>query len=152
MRIHTPIALLLAAALAGGCAEMGSLGGTRYGESTGTVAGQTDRYGSVMSIEVMQVDDTYKLGIGTVVGAVAGGLLGSQIGSGTTGTVAGAAVGAAAGTYAESRLTKKDAQRVRVRMRTGGEVTILQPVNDRLRNGMNVRIEGGGETARVVPQ
>ena len=37
-------------------------------------------------------------------------------------------------------------------MKTGGRVTIVQPVDDRLREGMNVRVEGGGENARVLPR
>lgn len=155
MKSNIAVALLLAAALAFGCAEMGSLGGTTYGETSGTVAGQADRDGNITAIEVIKVDDDYKLGVGTAVGAVAGGLLGSQIGSGsgsTVGAVAGAAVGAAAGTYAESKLKKKDAQRVTVRLRTGGQVTIVQPVDSRLSSRMNVRVTGSGETARVVPQ
>ena len=155
MKPHFALPLLLTAALVLGCAEMGSLGGPQYGETTGTVAGQEDRNGSITAIEVVKVSSDYKLGVGTVVGAVAGGLLGSQIGSGsgsTVGTVAGAAVGAAAGTYAESKLRQQDAQRVTVQMRTGGQVTITQPVDSRLTNGMNVRVEGSGETARVVPR
>ena len=155
MKPNITVALLLAAALAFGCADMGSLGGTTYGETSGTAAGQADRDGNITAIEVIKVDDDYKLGVGTAVGAVAGGLLGSQIGSGsgsTAAAVAGAAVGAAAGTYAESKLKKKDAQRVTVQMRTGGQVTILQPVDSRLRNGMNVQIAGSGETARVIPR
>ena len=155
MKPNIAVALLLAAALAFGCADMGSLGGTTYGETSGTAAGQADRDGNITAIEVIKVDDDYKLGIGTAVGAVAGGLLGSQIGSGsgsTVGAVAGAAVGAAAGTYAESKFKKKDAQRVTVQLRTGGQVTIMQPVDSRLGIGMNVRVTGSGETARVVPR
>jgi outer membrane lipoprotein SlyB len=139
----------------GGCADMGSFGGAKYGETSGTVAGQADRTGKITSVEIIKVDEDYKLGVGTAVGAVAGGLLGSQIGSGrgsTVATVAGAAAGAAAGTAVESKMKKKDAQRVTVQMTTGGQVTIVQPVDGRLRNGMNVRVEGGGESARVVPR
>lgn len=155
MKTHIAIPLLLTAALTFGCADMGSLGGTTYGDPSGAVAGQSDRDGTILGMEVIKVDEEYKLGVGTAVGAVAGGLLGSQIGSGsgsTVGAVAGAAVGAAAGTYAESKLKKQDAQRVVVRMRTGGQVTILQPVDSRLSNGMYVRVEGSGNTARVVPR
>ena len=155
MKPNIAVPLLLAAALAFGCAEMGSLVGTKYGETSGTVAGQADRDGNITAVEVIKVDDDYKLGVGTAVGAVAGGLLGSQIGGGsasTAGAVGGAAIGAAAGTFAESKLKKKDAQRVTVQMRSGGQVTILQPVDSRLSNGMYVRVEGSGETARVVPR
>jgi outer membrane lipoprotein SlyB len=149
------IPLLLVIALASGCAEMGTLGGPKYGDTTGTVASQADRNGRIMSAEIIKVDASYKFGIGTAIGAVAGGLLGSQIGSGrgaTAATVAGAAAGAAAGTYAESKMNKMDAQRVTVRMNTGGQVIIVQPVDSRLRNGMNVIVEGSGESGRVVPR
>jgi outer membrane lipoprotein SlyB len=155
MRSRIAISLLLAVALTFGCAEMGSLGGTTYGETSGSVAGQADRDGTILGIEVIKVDDNYKFGVGTVVGAVAGGLLGSQIGAGrgaTAAAIAGAAAGAAAGTYAESKMKQQDAQRVVVRMQTGGQVTILQPVDSRLKQGMNVRVEGSGDTARVVPR
>ncbi len=155
MKPKIVIPLLLAAVLASGCAEISSLGGPKYGETSGTVASQADRNGSITAIEIIKVDNEYKLGVGTAVGAVAGGLLGSQIGSGggsTAAAVAGAAVGAAAGTVAESKMKKQDAQRVTVQMRTGGQVTIVQPVDSRLTNGMNVLVEGSGETGRVVPR
>lgn len=85
--------------------------------------------------------------LSAAVGAVAGGLLGSKIGgSGST------ILGTAAGTYAESKLKKKDVQRVVVQMTTGGQLTIIQPVDARLRSGMNVRVEGSAETARVLPR
>jgi len=148
-RIAVPLLLLMA--LVGGCAEMGSLGGTKYGETDGTVASQSERDGTIAQLENIQVDDKYKLGVGTAVGAVAGGLLGAA-GGDTGATVAGAAIGGVAGTYAESKISKKDAQRITVNMVTGGRVTITQPHDDRLREGMRVRVEGSGENARVVPR
>jgi outer membrane lipoprotein SlyB len=149
-RIALP--LLLCVALVGGCAEMGSLGGTKYGETGATVASQSERDGTIAQLENIQVDDNYKLGVGTAVGAVAGGLLGAGVGDSTAATVAGAVLGGAAGTYAESKMAKKDAQRITVNMVTGGRVTITQPIDNRLREGMRVRVEGSGENARVVPR
>lgn len=150
------IAGIALAALAAGCADTGSFGGgPRYGESAPAADPVNDRYGSIVAIEVIKVDDRYKLGVGTAVGAVAGALLGHQIGSGrgnTAATVAGAAAGAAAGTVAESRMRRQDAQRIVVQMRTGGQLTIVQPVDARLRANMNVIVQGSGETARVVPR
>lgn len=148
-RIALPV--LLGLALAGGCAEMGSLGGTKYGE-TSAPAAQAERDGTIAKLENIEVDDKYKLGVGTAVGAVAGGILGRSLGDSTTATVAGAALGGVAGTYAESKLRKQDAQRVTVNMQTGGTVTITQPMDGRLREGMAVRVEGSGENARVVPR
>lgn len=146
------VPLLLCVVLVGGCADMGSLGGTKYGETDTTAASQSDRDGTIAQLETIEVDDRYKLGVGTAVGAVAGGLLGSGVGDSTTATVAGAVLGGVAGTYAESKIAKKDAQRITVNMVTGGRVTITQPRDDRLREGMRVRVEGSGENARVVPR
>lgn len=152
MKRVNALPLLLLVALLGGCAEMGSLGGTKYGETGGTTVSQSERNGTIARLANIKVDDNYKLGVGTAVGAVAGGLLGAGVGDSTTATVLGAAVGAAAGTYAESKLAKKDAQRITVNMATGGTVTITQAVDNRLKEGMQVRVEGSGESARVVPR
>jgi outer membrane lipoprotein SlyB len=149
-RIALPV--LLCVVLAGGCSDMGSLGGTTYGETGTKAASQSDRDGTIATLETIQVDDKYKLGVGTAVGAVAGGLLGAGVGDSTGATVAGAVLGGAAGTYAESKMHKQDAQRVTVNMKTGGTVTITQPIDGRLRQGMAVRVEGSGESARVVPR
>ena len=149
-RIALPV--LLSVALVGGCADMGSLGGTKYGETGSAAASQSERDGTIATLETIQVDDKYKLGVGTAVGAVAGGLLGAGVGDSKTATVAGAVLGGAAGTYAESKMHKQDAQRITVNMKTGGTVTITQPIDGRLRQGMAVRVEGSGESARVVPR
>jgi outer membrane lipoprotein SlyB len=149
-RIALPLAL--AAALAVGCADLGSLGGTKYGETSTATASQAERDGTIAPLETIQVDDKYKLGVGTAVGAVAGGILGAAVGD-TGATVTGAVLGGLAGTYAESKMGgKQDAQRITVNMKTGGTLTIVQPVDARLRQGMAVRVEGSGENARVVPR
>lgn len=137
-------------ALIGGCADTGSLGGAKYGETS--TASQTERDGTVAKLETIAVDDKYKLGVGTAAGAVAGGILGASVGDSTTATMAGAVLGGLAGTYAESKIKKQEAQRVTVNMKTGGTVTITQPIDGRLREGMAVRVEGSGESARVVPR
>lgn len=147
---------LIVTILTAGCAD---LGGSKYGEGSAPVssAGEqaSDRYGRVTGLETVQVDKDYKFGVGSVVGAVAGGIIGYQFGGGAGKTllaIGGAVAGAAAGTAAESKLNKQDAHKVTVAMQSGGTVTIIQPVDSRLRNGMNVRITGGGDTARVVPR
>jgi outer membrane lipoprotein SlyB len=155
MKAPIPLAWLTAAALLAGCADMPQLGGPKYGESGGTATSYAERNGRITHIELIKVDEDYKFGVGTVAGAVAGGLLGAQIGEGrgnTAATVIGAAAGAAAGTVVESKMKKKDAQRITVQMTTGGTVTIVQPVDARLKPGMSVRVEGSGEAARVVPR
>ena len=146
------LTVMILAGLVGGCADMGNLGGTKYGESSGTMASQSERDGTIARLENIQVDSNYKLGVGTAAGAVAGGLLGAGLGDSTTATVVGAVVGGVAGTYAESKYSKRDAQRITVNMATGGTVTITQPVDNRLSEGMRVWVEGSGENARVVPR
>ncbi|NDP49190.1 MAG: glycine zipper 2TM domain-containing protein [Sulfuriferula multivorans] len=156
MKPYILVPAILFSMVVGGCSDMPKLGGgPTYGGNSGPVSSHNDRYGKITALEVVQVDENYKLGIGTAVGAVAGGLLGSQIGKGdgaTLGAVLGAAAGAVAGTAVESKMKKQDAQRVTVRMDTGGEVTLLQPIDSRLRSWMRVRVEGSGDNARVVPQ
>ncbi|HSO07503.1 MAG TPA: glycine zipper 2TM domain-containing protein [Pelomicrobium sp.] len=146
---------LVSIALAG-CA---GFGGTQYGEQSAPVATagtpETARYGTVTGLELVQVDQDAKFGVGTVVGAVAGGILGHQFGGGsgkTLLTIGGTLAGAAAGTAAESKLNKQDAQKVTVDMQTGGRLTIVQPPDSRLWKGMKVQVIGSGETARVVPR
>lgn len=152
MNNRTVLPLVLSAFLLGGCSDLGSLGGTKYGEASTVATSYTERDGTIAKLEIIEVDDKYKLGVGTAVGAVAGGILGAGVGDSTTATVAGAVLGGVAGTYAESKMHKQDAQRVTVYMRTGGSVAILQPIDGRLREGMGVRVEGSGDNARVVPR
>ena len=149
-RYALPVLVMLA--LAGGCTDMGSLGGPKYGETAGAVASRTERDGTIARLENIEVDDKVKLGVGTAAGAVAGGILGAGVGDSATATVTGAVLGGIAGTYAESKIRKQNAQRITVDMKTGGRVTIVQPTDGRLREGMSVRVEGGGENARVVPR
>lgn len=159
MNHHIALPVLLCVGLAAGCADTGKPTGPRYGESgtaattAGTVgtAAVSEREGTISTIEMIQVDDDYKLGVGTAVGAVAGGILGAAVGD-TKGAAAGAVLGGVGGTYAQSKMDKKDAQRVTVSMKTGGTLTVVQPANPALQQGMAVRIEGSGENARVVPR
>lgn len=152
MNARFALPLLGLTILFAGCSDLGSLGNSRYGESEKTATNQSERNATIARLETIQVDENYKLGIGTAVGAVAGGLLGAGLGDSKTATVLGAVVGGAAGTYAESRYKKKDAQRITLNMATGGRLTITQPPDERLREGMSVRVEGSGENARVVPR
>lgn len=144
--------VLFGAVLAAGCSDLPTKDTTKYGTTAGSSeATQTDRRGTIATLENIEVDADYKLGVGTAVGAVAGGILGSAVGDSKMATAVGAVLGGAAGTYGETKVRDKTVQRVSVDMRTGGRVTIVQPVDARLRTGMQVTVEGSGENARVVP-
>lgn len=145
------LTIVLGTTLAAGCAEAPRKDPTKYGTTSDTSASQHDRRGTVYSVENIEADGDYKLGVGTAVGAVAGGILGSAVGDSKTATAVGAVLGGLAGTYGESKIKDKTVQRVTVDMYTGGRVTIIQPVDTRLRNGMQVQVVGSGEAARVVP-
>jgi outer membrane lipoprotein SlyB len=109
--------------------------------------------GRIVDIDSFPVERGYKFGVGSVIGAVAGGLLGNQIGEGagkTAATIAGAAAGGAAGTAAESRINTETASRITVDLDGGGVVTVVQPYDERLREGMRATIVGQGDAARVV--
>lgn len=143
--------VLVSVTLAAGCSEMPTRDTTKYGTTSGSAATPTDRRGTIATLEYIDVDADYKLGVGTAVGAVAGGILGSAVGDSKMATAVGAVLGGAAGTYGETKVRDKTVQRVSVDMRTGGRVVIVQPVDTRLRAGMQVIVEGSGESARVVP-
>ena len=71
MKAHLAILIFSAAGLVSDCADMGSLrGGPDYGERSGTVESQADRDGQITALENIEVDEDYKLGIGTAIGGV----------------------------------------------------------------------------------
>ena len=117
-------------------------------------SGETEvRYGRVTQIQDVALDGDKKLGVGAVLGAVAGGILGNQIGGGTgktVATVAGAVAGGYAGSAVQGKMDKKPGQQITVTLDNGATVGITQPPVPGLRLGDRVRIDGGGEDARVI--
>ncbi|MDB6145876.1 MAG: 17 kDa surface antigen [Pseudomonas sp.] len=120
--------------------------------------GETEiRSGKVEQIVLTQMQTNHDSGVGAILGGLAGVGIGSLIGHGTgrdVAMVAGALAGAVGGNYAEKKQydQPKEAQQVIVRMRSGVLVSVVQPINPAIYNGMNVYIEGSGNDARVVPQ
>jgi len=115
------------------------------------------RTGRIEQITMTEIKSNHDAGLGAVLGGVAGAGIGSLIGAGTGKDVAiaaGAIMGAVGGTYAQKRYYDKPvpAQQIFVRLGSGVLVEITQPVNNGLRVGMNVYVEGSGEEARVVPR
>ena len=111
------------------------------------------RYGRVERIESVSIEGDKKFGVGTVIGAVAGGILGNQIGGGSgkaVATAAGVVAGGVIGNKVENRNDRRAGQHVLVKLDSGGSVGITQPADGNLRVGDRVRVDGGGEEARVV--
>jgi outer membrane lipoprotein SlyB len=150
-RLHV---LVCAACIISGCTNIPPL--SADAEPQTPVASATQE-GRITTLETTQLEAEQNFGARSAIGAVTGGLIGSQVGRGSTrSTVTGAAIGAAIGTvvgaYAQSAGERRNEQHVTVQLATGDVVTVTQPVDARLSAGMTVRVEGTGESTRVVPQ
>ncbi|MEE9103635.1 glycine zipper 2TM domain-containing protein [Pseudomonas nitroreducens] len=143
------IAALVVAASLTACANVGP--------GNGGPGEMEIRTGRIEQITLTQMQTNHDSGIGAVLGGVGGAALGSLIGQGTgrdVAMVAGVLGGALAGNYAEKKRydQPQEAQQIIVRMKNGVLVSVTQPVNQGLSQGMAVYIEGTGGDARVVPQ
>ena len=112
------------------------------------------RYGRIVQIDPVELEDDHQLGLGAILGAVAGGVLGNQVGHGSgrdIATVAGAIGGGFAGNAIQNRyVERRPGQHVTVRLDNGVLVAVTQPADPDLRTGDRVLIDGAGERARVV--
>jgi outer membrane lipoprotein SlyB len=114
------------------------------------------RQGVIEQITATQIQSNHHRGVGAIVGGLGGLGIGSLIGGGTgrdvamvVGTIGGALLG---NDVQQRRDQPQPAQQVIVRLGNGVLVAITQPVDERLRAGQRVYVEGNGEGARVVPQ
>ena len=125
---------------------------------TGGSPGEMEiRSGVVEQITPAMMQTNHDSGVGAVLGSLGGIAVGSLIGRGTgrdVAMVAGAVGGAFAGNAVEKKKYDQpvQGQQVIVRVTSGVLVSITQPVNNQLRTGMKVFIEGSGTDARVMPQ
>ncbi|HQQ74283.1 MAG TPA: glycine zipper 2TM domain-containing protein [Pseudomonadales bacterium] len=142
--LATALSVLLVA-----CAAKGPSGG-RPGE-------MEIRSGKIEQITPALMQTNHDSGVGAVLGGLGGLAIGSLIGGGTGRDVAMVA-GTIGGAFAGNAIEKKkydqpvQGQQVIVRVTSGVLVSITQPVNNQLRTGMKVYVEGSGNDARVVPQ
>ena len=141
-------AAMVMALVLGACASPGGGGG---GPSEMEI-----RTGRIEQITATTVKSEHDKGVGAILGGIAGAGLGSLIGAGTGRDVAiaaGAIAGVVGGNYAQNRFYDKPepAQQIYVRLTSGVLVSVTQPVNPSLANGMKVYVEGAGATARVLP-
>ena len=66
MKQRILVPAILFSMVVGGCSDMPQLGGgPKYGDNSSSVSSQNARYGRISALEVVQVDDSYKLGVGT---------------------------------------------------------------------------------------
>ena len=136
--------LIVAAALAGGCASTPSpVGSTQYNQPVSS----SMQYGVVDSIQTVQAAAGQSSGLGAVAGGVVGGVLGNQVGGGsgkTAATAAGIVGGALVGNEIErSRSNTRQAYQIGVRLQDGGYQTVTQDITPDLHVGDRVRVENG---------
>ena len=114
------------------------------------------RQGVVEQITPVQIQSNHHRGIGAIIGGLGGLGIGSLIGGGTGRDVAMVA-GTLGGAFLGNNVQKKydqplPGQQVIVRVKSGVLVAVTQPVNEGLKVGQRVYIEGSGDGARVIPQ
>lgn len=116
--------------------------------------GETDvRWGHIVRIDPVQIQGDHQLGVETVLGGIVGGLLGHQVGGGhgrTVATVAGTLLGGYVASEIRNNAQTQPGQHVLVGLPNGVAVGITQPVDNSLRVGDSVRIDGTGPNARVL--
>lgn len=153
----------LLAALATGCAGQQGGGGARGplaeqrkgGSDVASPLGESEvRYGRIARIDPVSLEGGQQLGVGHVLGAVAGGVLGHQFGNGR-GRIVGQVLGALGGGYVGGALQKeltppRPGAHITVTLANGVAVGVTQPAEAGLRVGDCVRIDGSGQSARVV--
>lgn len=140
-------AVLAAALTLGACADMGtqtSAGNPPQQDSSNQAY---PSYGVVQSIDLVRLDSSSPLGVGTIAGAVVGGILGNQVGGGS-GNTAATVLGAAGGAYAGHQLEKRnqqttDAFKLTIRMNDGSYQSLTQTSNADIRVGDRVQIANG---------
>ena len=123
----------------------------------GSNAGEMEiRSGKIEQINPAQIASNHHTGVGAILGGLGGAALGSLIGNGTgrdVAMVAGALGGALGGNELQKKYDQpRPGQQVIVRLNNGVLVSIVQPINQSLRPGMKVFIEGAGTQARVIAQ
>jgi outer membrane lipoprotein SlyB len=121
--------------------------GASYGEAE-------VRNGRIERIDPVTLTGAHQLGVGHVLGAVAGGALGHQFGGGkarVVAQVAGSLGGGYVGGQVQSTFSEpRPGQVITVTLANGVAVGITQPVDASLQVGDCVRIDGTGQSARVV--
>lgn len=139
-------ALVAAVLTLGACADMGTQNSASNAYPQGSANYAYSSYGVVQSIDLVRLDSSSPLGVGTIAGAIVGGIVGNQVGRGdgnTAATVLGAAGGAYAGHQLEKRNQTTDAYKFTIRMNDGSYQSVTQASNADIRVGDRVQITNG---------
>lgn len=115
---------------------------------------QTVEYGTVVSVQPVQLTEDNPAMLGTLGGAVIGGIVGNMFGGGkgrTLATIAGATLGAAGGYAGEKAVTKQNGLEIEVQLENGKTLSIVQGADQSFSVGERVRVLRGVDgSARVA--
>lgn len=115
---------------------------------------QTVEYGTVVSVQPVQLTEDNPAMLGTLGGAVIGGIVGNMFGGGkgrTLATIAGATLGAAGGYAGEKAVTKQNGLEIEVQLENGKTLSIVQGADQLFSVGERVRVLRGVDgSARVA--
>ncbi|MDN5843206.1 MAG: glycine zipper 2TM domain-containing protein [Alcaligenaceae bacterium] len=146
--------VVLAASLSvlAGCANQSASGSTyTYGQAQQE---QIVRYGTVVSVRPVTIQQDRSSGVGAAGGAALGGVAGSTIGGGSgqiLTSIGGALLGGLAGNAVENQMAKTSGLEITVRLDNGETRVIAQADDIRLSAGQRVQLISGGGPTRVVP-
>jgi len=149
------------AALAGMVAALGLMAGCANQSASSSVytygqaqQEQVVRYGTVVSVRPVVIQNDRSSGVGMIAGGALGGVAGNAIGGGTgrtITTVGGAILGGLLGNTIENQVGKTQGLEITVRLDNGETRVVAQAADVSFSSGQRVRLISGGGPTRVVP-
>lgn len=115
---------------------------------------QIVRYGTVVSVRPVTIQEDRSSGLGTLGGGALGGVAGSAIGGGRgqiLTSIGGAILGGLAGNAVENQMGKTQGLEITVRLDNGETRVVAQAADVALASGQRVQLVSGGGPTRVVP-
>lgn len=115
---------------------------------------QIVRYGTVVSVRPVVIQNDRSSGVGTLAGGALGGVAGSSIGGGRgqiLTSIGGAILGGLAGNAVENQMGKTQGLEITVRLDNGETRVVAQAADVPLASGQRVQLVSGGGPTRVVP-
>ncbi|MEQ4619301.1 MAG: glycine zipper 2TM domain-containing protein [Corticimicrobacter sp.] len=144
--------MLLAVTLAAGCANRSASSAVyTYDQAQRE---QIVRYGTVMGVRNITLQDDKSSGAGVIGGGALGGVAGSAIGGGTgrtLATVGGVILGALAGNAIENQAGRSAGYEITVQLDNGETRVIAQEADVPINVGQRVRVVSGAGPTRVAP-
>lgn len=115
---------------------------------------QIVRYGTVVAVRNVVIQNDKSSGAGMVAGGALGGVAGNAIGGGSgraIATVGGAILGGLLGNTVENQVNKTQGLEIEVRLDNGETRVIAQAADVPISAGQRVRVLSGNGPTRVVP-